>query len=199
MRTRVAVLSIILIALIFAVTGCSAPVDTSFTVPRAQVKLLIGDNDNCSAVVLAPGKVLTARHCDEIVNPTIDGKPVKFGKISPDADLMLAEADVQCPCASVGPKPVLDEDVIVVGYPFANFLEGLQVLTQGKAQGVRHGGPLAEEGDTLIITAPVGDGNSGGGVFINREGVWYLVGILVMSNESTTLAVDLDTIKEFLK
>lgn len=191
--------SLLVVLLSLSLSACGF-FQESFNDARTQVKLLVGDNGQCSAVVVAPGRVLTARHCQEIVNPTVDGKPAKILKVHPAADLLLMEADVACPCAKIDYTPEQDEYLIVVGFPFANWIDAIEVITEGRAEGVRRGEKLREEfGDTLVLTAPVGGGNSGGGVFIMRGGKWYLVGILVAANESTSLAVDIDTIKAFLQ
>jgi S1-C subfamily serine protease len=51
-----------------------------------------------------------------------------------------------------------------------------------------------------VMTAAAQPGNSGGGVFVYRDGEWQLVGILVAGAQSGTLtfAVDLATIKQYL-
>ena len=60
------------------------------------------------------------------------------------------------------------ERVIVVGFPYGiGATAGRSVVTEGRSQGVM----LLPDGDVkLIVTAPVAPGNSGGGVYVYRDG-----------------------------
>lgn len=183
----------------FVVAAC-APAAPDWSAPQSQVKLIKGLNGNCSGVVVAPGLVLTAKHCADLAFPTVDGKVATIVREAPAADLLLLQVDVACPCAVMDTNAIVGERAIVVGYPFGDVLHYTQVTTEGIAWGVvQPGGNVGGIGEALVLTVPVGPGNSGGGVFVLHDGVWVFVGILVAGAESTSLAVSLDTVKAFLK
>jgi hypothetical protein len=89
-------------------------------------------------------------------------------------------------------EPANEKQLIVVGFPYNEFIHA-QVLTLGRAQGISSDGQL-------VMTAAALPGNSGGGVFVRRNGEWQLVGILVAAHPggTLTLAVDLTAIRRFL-
>jgi V8-like Glu-specific endopeptidase len=124
----------------------------------------------CSGVMVAPTRMLTAAHCTD-GKMFVNGKPARLLKKDEDDDVAILEVDAGCPCAPIAESaPVLDEPVIVVGYPLNHTIR-VQVLTEGRAQG--------QEGRRLRTTAPIAPGNSGGGVFVQHAGRWELVGIAV--------------------
>ena len=200
------------IVLLFALSllaACSFSPADSFQSARATVRLLdIPGVGNGSGVVIAPGKVLTANHVAVEVEHGLllePGRvPVATEKADENVDLALLGAPVACPCAKLAEYPAQeDEPVIVIGFPMNERVQ-LQILTRGAAQGVI--------GSQLALTAPVAGGNSGGGVFVWRDGEWQLVGILVATRGQgadapvpigvpvnyLSIAVDLETIRKFL-
>jgi len=176
----------------FAQSGYGHP--TTVAEMRATVRQITAAQGRCSAVMVAPGKALTAWHCKQAGEQAmVDERGNAIAKVSnwqQIAGVDLASIDVpgaDCPCAPVEPgiEPVIDEPVIVIGYPYGlgNF------LTRGEVQFVkRH--PSGQV--VLFVNAPVAPGNSGGGMFIQRNGSYVLVGIVSMKavEGSITMVVE---------
>ena len=153
-----------------------AVIDTNFSTPRLATHLIYNSSGNASGVMIAPGRMLTAKHVAVIhsdANPLyVRGKPVKrVIATSKEADLALLEVDLDCPCVPVGNLPDDDSDVLVVGFPVQDQAQ-MQVLTEGKVSGYN---PMQ---NVLLTSAPAAPGNSGGGLFQRQYGKWKLVGIL---------------------
>lgn len=143
----------------------------------------------CSAVVIAPERVLTAAHClpSEIAQPSVrrDDKqyPVAGWTVRP-ADKDLAEMIVpglDCPCVPVKPGVAKGDAVMVLGYPDGGDL----VITEGVVVSVaRVICYSAYDCRTqAITTARIRRGNSGGAVVVIRDSRAYLVAILVGGTE----------------
>lgn len=154
----------------------------------------------CSAVVVAPGLALTADHCAGAAPAALRaGGPiatiVSRGDERVDIALLaFPSAEAACPCVRVAVREAdVDETVYVVGYPFGI----AQVLTVGASQGVHERN--LPYGRRLVATALVGPGNSGGGVFVLRDGEFQLVGILVELNGHLSFAVPLADIRPLLE
>lgn len=146
------------------------------------------ENRSCSAITVAPGLVLTAAHC-------VEGMTGVIGHSNDRLDLALVQSPtVQCPCARIADREAdRDEIVYVVGFP-----HGLgQVVSIGTSQGVfdHEGMPY---GRRLVTTATVAGGNSGGGVFVFRDGQFQLVGVLVEMIGNMSMAVPLADVRPFL-
>ena len=159
---------------------------------QVTVQAISGDptiSISCSAVVVAPGKALTAAHCSIITDMVLKRGDKLYPVISftPDPtgrDLAFLEVNgLECPCAFRVSFPAeIDEPAIVVGYP-----HGIgQVLTYGLIQG-RFKNPFTNE-EYLITTAQVAPGNSGGPLFVVRGNYPYLVGVIVVMAGETHLA-----------
>jgi hypothetical protein len=147
----------------------------------------------CSAVVVGPGVVLTARHClldgeaDTVV--TRDGEfAITGGKISQATDgAVLYAPGVQCPCAIEDRRlPAVGDIAHVVGFALGVFDD------TRKSEVVAIGPPdaldprmfaLENIGDEfwyrMIFYAPqvATLGDSGGGWFVERDGQWRLIAI----------------------
>lgn len=160
-----------------------------------------GGKPVCSAVVLTPGVVLTADHCVNTpltfgANGGIVGTVIARGDDRLDYALLSFPASVAaCPCVRIADREAeIDEAVYVVGYP----LGIAQVLTFGTSQGVQDNDRLPF-GRRLVLTAPVAGGNSGGGVFVYRDGEYQLVGVLVEAIEHLAFAVPLADLNPFIQ
>lgn len=139
----------------------------SFDTPRSYVEKIYTEGGSGSAVVIAPGLVLTAAHVAENSNLLINGKPTKTLKISKKVDLALVQAQVDCPCVKLGESPILGDAVVAVGWSLGK----IEYATPGTVQGW---------GDGMLWTdTTIAPGNSGGGVFAFQKGEWKLVGITV--------------------
>ena len=161
------------------------------------VKVVSQDPTNggsCSAVVISAGKALTAAHCLSIPDMALkydDGRIFPVLVALPDVmgrDLAtLFVPGLLGPTAVTTDRPIeQDELVYAVGYPY-----GLgNVLTVGQFQ-FRIYDPL-EDKYYLLSTVMVGPGNSGGALFVVRDGVPYLVGIVVAYAGSPHLAVSVE-------
>ena len=148
----------------------------------------------CSAVIIAPARALTAAHCISIPDMALkydDGRV--FPVLAALPDIMgrdvatLLVPDLVGPTALTTDRPIeQDEFVYAVGYPY-----GIgNVLTVGNFQ-FRTYNP-EEERYYLISTVMVAPGNSGGALFVVRDGVPYLVGIVVAYASSPHLAVSVE-------
>jgi S1-C subfamily serine protease len=141
----------------------------------------VGADGNCSAVLVAPGRLLTAGHCvaENPARITVTGRygavteAVSWKLIYGEPDLAEIRAPgLACPCAPPLPDTpaVADDEVVVIGHPY-----GIRpsVATRGEVQGrvMVSGEPY------LLVTAPVAPGSSGGGAYVKRNGGWYLIGI----------------------
>ena len=160
----------------------------------AVVKVVSQDPSNdssCSAVVISAGKALTAAHCLAIPDMALkydDGRIFPVLVALPDVmgrDLAtLFVPGLLGPTVLTTDRPIeQDELVYAVGYPygFGN------VLTIGQFQFRIHN-PL-EDKYYLLSTVMVGPGNSGGALYVVRDGIPYLVGIVVAYAGSPHLAV----------
>jgi hypothetical protein len=194
MKTRIGILLGVLLLLVSCV---SSGVD--YSAPRAQVRFLENDSGQfCSSVVVAPGVLVTAGHCAKMSVDTplaIAGKPIKVLRFedSWSNDLAVAHADVACPCAKLAAEPARqDEPVIIVGFPMNPDVKA-QTVHPALAQGLSPHG-------TRVVTVGSAPGNSGGGMFVFRDGEWQLAGILVhgLRGAQISFAMDLPALKEFL-
>jgi S1-C subfamily serine protease len=151
----------------FVTTSIYLDEQSSIT-PRSYVeKLYQKSGGSGSAVVIAPGLVLTAAHVAINDNLLINGKPTKVIKIDQKKDLALLIASVDCPCASLGEDVNLDDEVLAVGWPLGH----LEMATKGRVQGWMDG---------LVLTnSTIAPGNSGGGLFAFQESKWKLVGVTI--------------------
>lgn len=176
---------------------------------REQVRSLSNDNGYASGVVLRPGLVLTAQHVTA-VGPLMLRKDGRAGVLlastsDPNGDLGLLyfpADEAKCPCVELAAYEARrDEQVYIIGYP-RNIA---QVVTIGQSQGVQRVvvpgmfGAEQDLGMRLITTGLVAGGNSGGGVFVFRDGRFQLVGILTEGVGHLSFAVPLVTIRAFLQ
>ena len=209
----------LLLALLVAVSLVTTPMvfndhitlngQSDYSQIRAATRLLYIDGaGNGSGVMIAPNRMLTAGHIaaeDSDVSPLMLGtKRVNILRVNQELDLALLEVENGCPCVPLGTLPKVDSDLVLVGFPTNDTLR-TQILTIGKYQGI------TTPTNWVVSTSPGAPGNSGGGLFYQRDGKWYLVGILIQGAGTTifgmypqmifhlTMSVHPDTIKEFLK
>lgn len=163
---------LIVAALIVASLLFAAILAVTYTpdIPRATTYAIraMGDG-NGSGVLIAPNYLLTAAHvASSIKNGTIEYKgfklPLEVVKIDEKNDIALIKVlGINCPCAPIAEvNALLGTNITTVGFPMHTVIK-TQIVTHGVAQGNGH------------FTSPVGPGNSGGGVFNDKE---ELVGIV---------------------
>ena len=162
------------------------------------VKLVSQDpaiGSTCSAVIIAPARALTAAHCINIPDMALkydDGRV--FPVLAALPDIMGRDMATLLVPDLVGPTAITttarieeDELVYAVGYPY-----GIgNILTVGNFQ-FRIYNPV-EDKYYLISTVMIAPGNSGGALFVVRDGIPYLVGIVVAyaGSQYLTVAVEL--------
>lgn len=191
----------IIMTLVFAVGILSTPkVTASSTLVEAAATVRKATNSKnpnviCSAVVIAPAKALTAKHClTEGGIDKVGGQWVLYSQPSKNSDAaVLTVPGLSCPCATVALQaPVPDVTVVAFGYGG----DGLRHLRgPGVVKGVGYPDlvglsvyeqELRELGNwrRFIWFDPVlVPGDSGGGTFALRGGRWVLVGINAVLTE----------------
>jgi len=161
----------------------------------------------CSLVVVAPEYALTAAHCVDLMRTKgayvlVNGKkytPESY-KVAPNLldHAMLYVPGLPCPCAPVASShPLPGDQVIAIGYPY-----GLRkTLNRGEYMGHAKIPPSPYDTEYidenyLTMTVAVLPGNSGGGNFMMRDGVWYLVGVTSRGAGQILLSSDVTNYKE---
>ena len=181
-----------LVAFVLAIgllVGCGAapqPVNPFQKARAATFALGVERGDEvvtfCSAVQIDLNKFLTAAHCtaEDIMaySPGVvdkDGVVHQFTVVARNE-----ETDVALLTAQVGDPHIvylavnaaaLDEAIMIVGYPL-NEITHQQVLTTGRAGETRGDEPFQ------LAVANATFGNSGGPVFVVRNGIVMVVGIM---------------------
>jgi trypsin-like peptidase len=171
-------------ALLLASPGVDAA-DVPFDTVRAISD--VDGNKFCSAVVVAPGAAMTARHCLKR-GMRVDGIPAAYVTVAAPENRDIGVAYVPglaCPCAALGKRPAIGDQVVAVGFP-----EGGERRVTASAAVKLIDSPLklapwimsgaeAWIGSVYILTdAPITkNGDSGGGLFAVQDGTWKLIGI----------------------
>lgn len=173
------------IALLLAACVSSPAVDPADTVRLVTVNEQVA----CSVVVIEPDYALTARHCLSD-GMTVDGLSVEHIStvMTQGKDIaVLYVPGLQCPCASLGKRPVAGDKFLTIGFPAMD--EGKQRVTEGVVDRVSTlasrapwAGVLGYAlGEFVFSTEKVLDGGmSGGGLFVRQDGEWRLVAINVI-------------------
>lgn|SRR5574341_45034 len=130
-------------------------------------QLIDSDGSRCSAVMIAPERAVTAKHCiramespslkiGEKLYPAIEAYTNEFV----DAGILIVP-DAPCPCATFrSTKLVKGETIVVIGYPFdSDEITELEGIITGDII------PFNEMPYTITTAAPTVGGMSGGGVF----------------------------------
>jgi len=162
---------------------------------QTTVKMTM-QNGVCGAVMVAPGRALTATHC--LARPDaklhVNGKtyPVFTGFALPGQDVaIIIVPGAPCPCAPVRGTPGAEgEWVVVVGFPY----DIAKVTTYGEVQA--HITNPDDGQDYVLVTAPVAPGNSGGGVFDLKGN---LLGIVSSTAPNYHLAIYVEVLDIALK
>jgi len=113
-----------------------------------------------TALVVAPGKALTALKADDCPHPTVAGKPVRIERADAATGLVLLAGDF----ASNGGAPRLGspaQDLVVLGFDGSRLAASSASFTGGDAR--------------PVVTAAVDKGASGGPVFDRRGALVGLV------------------------
>lgn len=149
----------------------------------------------CSAVMIAPERAMTAKHCIDMESPqlNVSGRDYVITEAYANSVLDLAVLIVPgapCPCSTIREEPAREGELaMVVGYPYGI----ARVTTYGEVQG-RFTNPEDKQ-EYVLVTAPTAPGNSGGGVF-DMQG--YLMGIMV-ANDGAYLSLYIETLTVPLK
>jgi S1-C subfamily serine protease len=155
----------------------------------------------CSAVAISPGVAWTAAHCYagvQAYGPAVLRVGSKEYLVThwavprKDVDFaILTVPGLQCPCAVVGKDEMLDgfKTVLALGYPQGGELTAAYGYFVGWA---KIPDPEFNQAPTLMVTARLIPGFSGGGLFILYDDVVYLVGINIasLSDGRMSFAVD---------
>ena len=183
-------LTILFLGLILS--SVSANAATLREVVAPTVHKMTDGMQTCSAVMLAPGRAVTAAHCTDMTTPTLEVNGVKYpvteAYANTDRDLaILIVPGAPCPCATVGTiAPNEGDGVAVVGYPYGI----ARVVTYGEVQARIVNSE--DKREYVLTTASGAPGNSGGGVF---DSYGYLVGILSMAADGyLTLYVEMQAV-----
>ncbi|QJD17171.1 S1 family peptidase [Paracoccus sanguinis] len=160
------------------------PAQAGAAAPDAAPAAVRTSGSGTGFVVSPDGHVLTNAHvAGDCARLAVEGKPATLLAADRDLDLALVRTDAPVETvASFAPNPApLNSDVLVLGYPLAGILSGLNV-TRGSVTSQRGLG-----GDTRVmqISAPVQPGNSGGPVV---NGLGQVVGVVVSKLDAIVTA-----------
>lgn len=183
-----------LLAVVGAVLALACIPASSEVFPHETVRhLLLEGKQHCSAVVVNPGKVVTAKHClrdaDTPGDLTVDGLPAVGGTIIDNADIAVLDIPgVACPCAEIGKLPVKGDAVVAVGFGFGDEADKSRTISEvGRVFMVdilmkyapeSANDPVYGNALYIIVDSPIlQPGDSGGGLFGMQDGRWKLLGI----------------------
>jgi S1-C subfamily serine protease len=193
---------------LFLLSACvsvpSAPVTNISTLRQATYVVIRDDDSYGSGVLIEKNRLLTASHvvAGTNVKITVNGKPARIlGKgQTTEMDLALLEVQADCPCLPVADEsPAVDDELVMVGYPLFDMVR-TQYVTKGSVMGYR------ADLKRMVMNVLGYFGNSGGPVVTPTVTGYKVVGIMVGAAgyyngpvPYLTVAVDLDTIKLFLR
>lgn len=169
-------LSPFIAAAVAALGACAAMQAVGVSHPRSASHIVhAATGGQGSGTLIAPDTLVTAAHVVDGAETMTVGDvklPATVARVDKENDIaVLNVPGLACPCVPLAAHDAaLDEAVVVIGFP-ANNIVGRQIVTRGTAQG--------NHGNRLVLEANVVPGNSGGGVFVFRDGHWQMVGVLV--------------------
>lgn len=136
-------------------------------------------------VVIAPKYAVSANHVVEAAKAhkapmvTLVGstrQPLTVVATDAPNDLVLLTGEFDCPCAPLGRRPLVDEEIVSVGFP--EYIDmRTQILSIGLVQNFLE--------QKMITTTLATTGSSGGGLFVKQSGEYKLVGIVTHVASST--------------
>ncbi len=213
-------------AVLVLLSFCAPPAHASTLTEAldASVKLYDGNRPGCSAVVIAPDKILTAAHCVDgstnlnirfqtkdstyqVTKETIIYlKAVRTLKMKDMALLQPKDSKDVIP-TQVADIATLEEanslvagdNVYAIGYPLSENLTVTQGLFTGKVQS-----PAENVWDSPVYrhTAPITYGNSGGGFFMKVGDEFKLIGLNVgriQENHFMNVATPIESVEAILQ
>lgn len=204
--------SVVLVLADFHVWHEQAKYEHAKAMAIASVHELMAKDESslCSAVTIAEDYAVTAAHCAENAVGgylVVDGKnlPVASYAISKDQkdSMVIKVPGLKCPCTPVFDDKVnpinIGERLYAVGFPYGL----MEVFTEGEIQGFAKiwMPPQAMIMEVppdeifLVSTTPVLPGNSGGGDFIFRDGIAYLVGVTSRGGGTLILSSVVDKVR----
>lgn len=157
---------------------------------------------SCSSVTIAEGKVLTAGHCASpmATNIKVAGEPASVLKYDEEHDFaLLSVPNAHCPCVEAGGEVVVGDPVVTVGYPYGNDVGFVQVLSKGTILGQMFDTIHKEIKSYYLIDVPVEGGNSGGGMFIYKDGQWKVFSVISRKAGYIAIAPSYTMLQTFLK
>jgi hypothetical protein len=181
-------LHILAAALLLTVALPTHPAENELPTASVRVVATAETDKVCSAVVIAPGYALTARHCLS-AGMSVDGivvDAVTLPAVTTKDIALLHAPGLRCPCATLGGRPAIGTRVVAVGFPHT--LKGEQRISES-ANVTYIGSPVTLApwlapyalvvNSVFIFTnkAILASGDSGGGLFAVQGGRWVLVGI----------------------
>ena len=176
-------------AVAFAVCLLAAGIVEATTADEAlaAVVMIEGSGGQCSAVVIEPGVLLTAKHClaksaDRVVTRGNARIVRSMPAQAPNVDgARLYAPGVTCPCIETS-RWALIGDVIAIGFP-----SGRLRSTTGIMLGYGKFGPAFER--AVAHSAAIRAGASGGALIQKQGNGYVLVAILMGYNEGGSFAV----------
>lgn len=151
---------------------------------RDSVVKITMDPGLCSAVVISPTRLLTAKHCvaSKKVGDTVDVQGDMVATVlkkdeKTDLALLELKAGTLKPIRVCSRPAEQDDYAVLVGFPL-----GIgQIVTEGRIQ-------FVEDGNTVATTQGI-FGNSGGGLFVVQDKKYCLLGIASMVAAAKNQAV----------
>ena len=168
-----------LAALLLALCACVAFASTRKPIDPHDATLRLGFEDGlCSGTAVGPHTLLTARHCFNHRLVSVNGQPVKVGKVRPEGkDAVTVEVDRAFPVyLQRGPMPVQGDRVRIWGNPL------------GEPDVYRVGYVARAWTDGIVLDMRVCFGDSGAGVIDDKGRVVAVVSATTDKNCSLGIA-----------